>query len=267
MGAEPAAIMEIERICQRFGGVVALDDISFSVYTGQITALIGPNGAGKTTLLNIIAGTLSPTAGQVLYRGQRLGVYPPHERVRLGIARTFQQALVFPNMTVLENVMVGCHIHGRSELWHAALRLPRTLREEEDLTLDALRFLNLVGLGSKADQEAASLPFGQQRLLAIARALATVPSVLLLDEPAAGLNRMEKNDLAELIQRIHETPPNPQGGRLTTILVEHDMDLVMRLADWVVVLDHGKRLAQGHAEEVRRNRAVIEAYLGVEEES
>jgi branched-chain amino acid transport system ATP-binding protein len=168
-------------------------------------------------------------------------------------------------MTVLENVMVGCHIRGRGELWHAALRLPRVRREEEDLTLDALRFLNLVGLGSKADQDAAALPFGQQRLLAIARALATSPSILLLDEPAAGLNRLEKNDLAELIQRIHETSADPLGLRPTTILVEHDMELVMRLADWVVVLDHGKRLAQGRAEEVRRNPAVIEAYLGVEE--
>ena len=257
--------MEVERVRQQFGGVIALDDVSFSVCTGQVLAIIGPNGAGKTTLLNIIAGTLEPTAGQVLFRGQRLSGRPPYARVRLGIARTFQQALIFQNMTVLENVMVGCHVRGRGELWHAALRLPRVRREEEDLTLDALRFLNLVGLGSKSDQDAAALPFGQQRLLAIARALATSPSILLLDEPAAGLNRLEKNDLAELIQRIHETSADPLGLRPTTILVEHDMELVMRLADWVVVLDHGKRLAQGRAEEVRRNPAVIEAYLGVEE--
>jgi len=258
MDAEPLIIMEIEGVSKTFGGVVALDEVSFPVRDGEILALIGPNGAGKTTLLNIIAGTLAPSSGQVRFRGKRLSGRPTCERVRMGIARTFQQALIFGNMTVLENVMVGCHIRGQSELLDAALRWPRVRREEEDLYLDALRFLNLVGLGARADQRAGTLPFGQQRLLAIARALATDPTLLLLDEPAAGLNRLEKNDLADLIRRI-------QQMRITTILVEHDMELVMRLADMVVVLDHGKRLAQGTPQEVRRNKAVIAAYLGAEE--
>jgi ABC-type branched-subunit amino acid transport system ATPase component len=257
--AELRPIVEIERLSRSFGGVKALDDVSFTVYAGQILALIGPNGAGKTTMLNIIAGTLAPTAGQALFRGKRLAGRAAHERVRLGMARTFQQALIFQTMSVLENALVGCHARGHSGLLDAAFALPRARREEEDLTLEALRVLNLVGLGAKAQQEAAGLPFGQQRLLAIARALATSPEVLLLDEPAAGLNRLEKNDLAELVQRI-------RALGMTVILVEHDMDLVMRLADWVVVLDHGKRLAQGRPEEVRRDAAVVEAYLGVAEE-
>ena len=257
MSDERSAIMEIDRVRKEFGGLVALDDVSFRVPEGEILALIGPNGAGKTTLLHIIAGTMPATKGQVRFRGKRLEGRPAHERVRLGIARTFQQALVFNTMTVLENVMVGCHLRGQCELPEAILRLPRARREEEDMHLDALRFLNLVGLGMKADQEAGSLPFGQQRLLAIARALAVDPTIILLDEPAAGLNRLEKNDLADLIRRI-------QQMGITTILVEHDMELVMLLADWVVVLDHGRRLAQGTPEDVRRDKSVITAYLGDE---
>ncbi|MGQ9680967.1 MAG: ABC transporter ATP-binding protein [Anaerolineae bacterium] len=259
MDAEPKAILEIDRIGREFGGLVALDDVSCRVHEGQILALIGPNGAGKTTLLNIVAGALQPTRGHVLFRGRRLQREAPQERVRLGIARTFQQAHTFANMTVLENVLVGCHLRGRCGLAEAALRLPRAAREEEDLYLDAMRFLNLVGLGSHAHQEAGVLPFGQQRLLAIARAMATGPALLLLDEPAAGLNRLEKNDLAELIQRIR------QAG-ITILLVEHDMELVMRLAEWVVVLDHGRRIAQGTPAQVRRDPAVIAAYLGEEED-
>lgn len=259
MDLQSPIIMEIDRISKRFGGLVALDDVSFPVYEGHIQALIGPNGAGKTTLLNIIAGTMPPNSGQVRFRSKRLNMRSPHERVRLGIGRTFQQALIFGHMTVLENVMVGCHITGQCELVEAALRLPQARYEEEDIYLDALRYLNLVGLGAKADMEASNLPFGQQRLLAIARALAASPTVLLLDEPGAGLNRLEKNDLADLIRRI-------QQMGTTIILVEHDMELVMRLADWVVVLNHGKCLAQGTPDQIRRDEAVIAAYLGREDE-
>jgi ABC-type branched-subunit amino acid transport system ATPase component len=258
MEPEQLTIMEVDGVRKAFGGLVALDDVSFRVPEGQILALIGPNGAGKTTLLNIIAGTIEATSGHVRFRGKRLDGRPAHERVRLGIARTFQQAFVFAHMTVLENVMVGCHLRGQGELMDAVLRLPRVRREEEDIHLDALRFLNLVGLGSRANEVAGTLPFGQQRLLAIARALAIDPTVILLDEPAAGLNRLERNDLAELIRRI-------QQMGVTTILVEHDMELVMLLADRVVVLDHGRRIAEGTPEEVRRDKSVVAAYLGKEE--
>ena len=255
MDPESRVIMEIDRVRKEFGGVVALDDVSFRVEEGQILALIGPNGAGKTTLLNIIAGTVTPTHGHVRFGGKGLNGRPAYERVRLGIARTFQQAFIFGEMTVLENVMVGCHLRGQCELREAALRLARARREEEDIYLDALRFLNLVGLGTKADDLAGSLPFGQQRLLAIARALASDPTMILLDEPGAGLNRLKKNDLVGLIQRIRHMG-------LTLILVEHDMELVMQVADWVVVLDYGRRLAQGGPDEVRRNNAVVNKFLG-----
>jgi branched-chain amino acid transport system ATP-binding protein len=258
MDMDSSPLLEIDRITKRFGGVVALDDVSFRVREGQILALIGPNGAGKTTLLNVIAGQIGPTRGQVRFQGKRLGGRPAHERVRLGIARTFQQALIFEDMTVLENVMAGCHLRGRAGVVDAALRLPRSRREEEDIYLDAYHFVNLVGLGTKAAQRAGDLPFGQQRLLAIARALASDPTLLLLDEPSAGLNRLEKEDLIGLIERIRRMG-------LTIILVEHDMQLVMRLADWIVVLDHGQRLAQGEREDIQRDRAVITAYLGTEE--
>ena len=258
MSTEAEIILEVDRVSKAFGGVVALDSVSLRVRERQILALIGPNGAGKTTLLNIIAGTLPPSGGQVRFCGKRLDGRPPFERVKMGIGRTFQQAHILSGMSVLENVMVGCHLGGQASLLDAALRLPRMRREEEDIYLDAVRYLNLVGLGSKADDDASSLPFGQQRLLAIARSLAAQPSVLLLDEPAAGLNRLEKNDLADLIGRIQEMG-------ITILLVEHDMELVMRLAEWVVVLDHGRRLAQGTAEQVRRDEGVIAAYLGSEE--
>jgi len=258
MDAQSSFILEVDHVSKRFGGVQALDSASFRVQESQLLALIGPNGAGKTTLLNIIAGTLSPTAGQVRFRGKRLNGRPPHERVRMGIGRTFQQANIFDGMSVLENVMVGCHLRGQCDLMDAAVRTPRARREEEDVYLDAVRFLNLVGLGSKAVEDAGSMPFGQQRLLAIARALAAGPSILLMDEPGAGLNRLEKTDLIDLIRRI-------QQMGITTILVEHDMELVMQLAEWVVVLDHGRRLAQGTPAEVRRNKDVISAYLGTED--
>ena len=250
-------LIEVLHVSQVFGGLVALDDVSCKVYENQILALIGPNGAGKTTLLNIIAGSIKPTAGQVLFRGKALMGRPPQERVRLGIVRTFQQALLFDGMTVLENVMVGAHLRGRCEMLAAALRTPSVRREEEDFYLDAMRYLNLVSLGAKADASAADLPFGQQRLLAIARVLAAEPKIVLLDEPAAGLNRLEKDALADLIERIR------QMGT-TVLLVEHDVGLVMRLAEWVVVLDQGRRLAQGTPEQVRRNQEVVAAYLGSE---
>ena len=251
------AILQVENLTKSFGGVLALDGVSFEAAEHRITTLIGPNGAGKTTLFNIVAGGYPATRGRVRLAGQLLDGIQAHERVRLGIARTFQNVLLFDGMSVIENVMVGRHLRSRAGIPAVALRLPWARREEESIFLEAMKYLNLVGLGLAAWQPASSLPFGQQRLVAIARALATEPRLLLLDEPAAGLNTMEKRDLVALILRI-------QATGITVLLVEHDISLVMQLAEWVVVLDHGHKLAEGTAEQVRRDVRVIAAYLGQE---
>ena len=250
-------VLQIEHLTKAFGGVVALDDVSVDVAAHRITALIGPNGAGKTTLFNVVAGTYPPTQGVVTLAGRRLNGVPAHERVRLGIGRTFQNALLFDNMTVIENVMVGRHLRSHTGMLASALRLPSMRREEERITLEATKYLNLVGLGMHAGDMAGNLPFGQQRLVAIARSLATEPRLLLMDEPAAGLNTLEKTGLAELILRIREMG-------ITVLLVEHDMTLVMQLAERVIVLDHGRKIAEGTAEEVLKDRKVLAAYLGQE---
>lgn len=250
-------MLAVEGLTKVFGGVVALDDVSFEVAEHSITALVGPNGAGKTTLFNIVAGAYPPTAGRVRLAGRPLNGLPAHARVALGIGRTFQNALLFDNMTVLENVMVGRHARSRQGLLAAALRLSAMRQEEERIFLAAMRCLNLVGLGMHAHVRAGSLPFGQQRLAAIARALAGEPKLLLMDEPAAGLNTLERQSLADLIRTIQEMG-------ITVLLVEHDMTLVMQLAERVVVLDHGRKLAEGTAAEIRKNRQVIAAYLGAE---
>jgi branched-chain amino acid transport system ATP-binding protein len=248
-------MLAVEGVTKAFEGVLALDEVSLEVAAHSITALVGPNGAGKTTLFNIVAGSYPPTRGTVRLEGRVLDGVPAHERVRLGIGRTFQNALLFDHMTVLENVMVGRHVHGRAGMVAAALRLPRMRAEEERLYLDGMKYLNLVGLGQRAQTLAGSLPFGQQRLVAIARALATEPRLLLMDEPAAGLNALEKLDLADLIRRIQEMG-------ITVLLIEHDVPLVMRLAERIIVLDHGRKLAEGTPEQVRRDRKVLAAYLG-----
>ena len=250
-------MLRIERLSKAFGGVTALDDVSFEVAEHSITALVGPNGAGKTTLFNLVAGSYQPTAGDIRLGGRPLNGTPAHQRVRLGIGRTFQNALLFDHMTVIENVMVGRHPRSQAGVLASAFRLPAMRYEEEHIFLEAMRWLNLVGLGLRAQELARNLPFGQQRLAAIARALATEPRLLLMDEPAAGLNALEKADLVDLIRRIQELG-------ITVLLVEHDMTLVIQLAEWVVVLDHGRKIAEGVWEQVRTNRQVITAYLGEE---
>ena len=251
-------ILETKVLGKVFGGLTALDKVNLAVEAGKIISVIGPNGAGKTTLFNLIAGVYAPSSGEIYFQGKPLGNAPPHRRAALGVARTFQGVLLFDNMTTMENVMSGQHPRSRYGFLEAALRLPKAHREEETISLKAMRYLNLVGLGMHAQQNALSLPLGQQKILAIARALATEPKLLLLDEPGAGLNALEKQGLGELIRRIRDMG-------ISVILVEHDMDLVMGIAEWVIVLDSGQKIAEGTASQIQKDRRVIAAYLGEEE--
>jgi len=253
------SILETNSLSKAFGGLVALDKVDLAIEAGTITAIIGPNGAGKTTLFNLIAGVYAASDGEILFQGTPLKDTPPHKRAALGIARTFQNVLLFGNMTVLENIMTGQHPRSRYGFLGAALRLPRAHREEETIALNAMKYLNMVGLGIQAQQNALSLPLGQQKLLAIARALATEPKLMLLDEPGAGLNTLEKRELSDLIRRIRELG-------ISILLVEHDMPLVMGLAEWVVVLDSGQKIAEGTADQIQKDKRVISAYLGEEVE-
>ncbi len=250
-------ILEVEQLTKAFGGLVALNNLDLKIKTGKITAIIGPNGAGKTTLFNVITGFYAPTRGRVLFQGSSLNNTTPVERVKLGIARTFQQVLLFREMTVLENIMSARHLRTGSGFLSCGLRLPRALQEEEEVLLDGDRFLNLVEQGRQAHQLAGEIPLGQQKLVAIGRALATDPKLLLLDEPGAGLNTMEKRGLSDLIKRIRDMD-------ISVVLVEHDMELIMGAADWVIVLDYGEKIAEGTPGEVQRNKRVISAYLGEE---
>jgi branched-chain amino acid transport system ATP-binding protein len=253
------SILETRGMSKAFGGLVAVDKVDLAIEAGKITAIIGPNGAGKTTLFNLIAGVYSVSEGEILFQGTPLNNAPPYKRAQLGIVRTFQHVLLFGNMTVLENIMTGQHPRSRYGFLAAALRLPRAHREEETILLNSMKYLNMVGLGTHAEQSAVSLPLGQQKLLSIARALATEPRLILLDEPGAGLNTLEKRELSDLVRRIREMG-------ISVILVEHDMPLVMGLAEWVVVLDSGQKIAEGTAAQIQKDKRVISAYLGEDEE-
>jgi len=252
-----APLLEIQGLRKEFGGLVAVAGVDFTVMAGQIKALIGPNGAGKTTIFNMISGVLAPSAGRVLFEGKPLPVARPHAVAGRGIARTFQLVRLFGDMTVLENVLVGCHRRGRAGWLSCALRSRAMRREERRLRQRAWDVLGLVGLEARAGLPAAAVPYGEQRLVEVARALAMGPRLLLLDEPGAGLNAAEKERLAALIERI-------RAAGTTVLLVDHHMDLVMDLSDEVLVLSYGQKLAEGPPAAVRRNPEVIAAYLGEE---
>ena len=252
--------LEARALRKVFGGLVAVNDISFVVREGGVKALIGPNGAGKTTVFNLLSGLYPATGGTFLVGGRRADGHPPHLIARMGLARTFQNVRLFGNMSVVENVMVGWHRRGRAGFLSAVLRLPQARSEDRAARAACLEHLALVGLDRRADDDALSLPFGQQRLLEIARALAGRPRLLLLDEPAAGLSTREKADLARLVRRIGE-------GGVTVLLVDHDMELVMDLSDEVLVLDHGEKIAEGPPRQIQKDERVIAAYLGEEPET
>lgn len=251
-------ILELQEVTKAFGGLLAVDHVSSRVLPGQIKAIIGPNGAGKTTLYNLITGIYEVTTGEIKFKGQSLLGKKPSEIAALGITRTFQNIKLFETMTVLEHVMVGQHARTKTGFLAAALRLPAARREEKIITARAMDLLDLVGLAHRADDNATDLPFGLQRRLEIARALAVNPSVILLDEPAAGLNHTEGLELIQLIRTIRD-----QG--ITVLLVEHDMDLVMDLVDEVLVLEYGRTIADDVPAVVQKDEQVIAAYLGQDE--
>jgi branched-chain amino acid transport system ATP-binding protein len=248
-------ILIIDSLCKAFGGVQAQNNISFSVSENTINALIGPNGAGKTTLFNLITGMYLPDSGRILFEGREIQGSPPHRIVSAGIARTFQNVELFESMTVIENVLVGRHVRTRTGMWGAMLRLPGAQREERESHAKAMELLKFVGLQHLAEHPSRDLPFGWQRMVEIARALAAQPRLLLLDEPAAGLNAVETAQLADLLHKI-----NDQG--ITLLLVEHDMSLTMTVSDHIIVLDQGAKLAEGTPEAIQQDQAVMAAYLG-----
>ena len=248
-------MLELKGITQVFGGVTALNNVSFSVNANEITGVIGPNGAGKTTLFNIVTGIYQQTSGQVIFEGKDISGIPVERLAALGMVRTFQNIELFGKMTVLENVMVGLHSRSYSGLFACSLKMPWAVKEERRIRDEALEWLRFVGIEELEEVLAGNLPFGKGRLLEIARAMACRPRMILMDEPAAGLNSKETLGLAQLIGKISKMG-------VTVMLVEHDMELVMDICDRIIVLNLGEKLAQGTPREIQDNHEVIAAYLG-----
>ncbi len=259
----PNKLLEVRGLTMDFGGLRAMDSVSLDIYAGEIVALIGPNGAGKTTFFNCVTGIYKPTAGDVMLhppggKSRRINGMKPNSITTLGMARTFQNIRLFPAMTVLENVMIGRHCRTATTIVDAILGSPRSIREERETVDKSYQLLERVGLAKEADEFARNLSYGAQRRLEIARAMATDPFLLLLDEPAAGMNPQETHDLDELILRIRAE------DKLAILLIEHDMKLVMSISDRIYVVEYGKEIAQGTPREIKENPRVIEAYLGEE---
>jgi branched-chain amino acid transport system ATP-binding protein len=261
---EADVLVRARGVTKRFGGLLAVNNVDFDIPRGSIVSLIGPNGAGKTTFFNMITGFYAPSGGEIIFdgktlartKGKKVTSLPPHRVTALGIGRTFQNIRLFSTMSVLDNVLVGLHVHLKSHWWDAVLRTPSQLREEYEARERARELLDLVGLREREDTWARNLPYGDQRRLEIARALGTNPKLLLLDEPTAGMNNAETRSLTDFIRRLRS------DLGLTVLLIEHDMRVVMGISDRVTVLDYGEVIAEGSPGEVRRNSRVIEAYLG-----
>jgi branched-chain amino acid transport system ATP-binding protein len=249
------SLLEVQALSKRFGGLQAVGNVGFSVPVGAIKALIGPNGAGKTTLFNLVSGVLKPDSGTITFQGAEIQGRQPYQVARAGIARTFQHIRLFPKMSTLENIMIGRHVHSRAGFVSGMLSLPWTRREERAIRDRALAIMDFLGIAELAGSDATSLAYGQQRIVELGRALACEPKLLLLDEPAAGLNMRETAEMAKLIERIRATG-------VTILLVEHDMALVMNISDEIVVLSYGEKIADDKPLAIQKNPEVIRVYLG-----
>ncbi len=250
-------LLSLQGVSKRFGGLQAVNDVSFSVDAGSIKALIGPNGAGKTTLFNLISGVMQPDSGTIVFNGAAVQGLMPHQVASKGMARTFQHIRLFPKMTVLENIMIGRHVHSKAGFVAGMLSLPYTWNEEKHIREKSIGVLDFLGIADHSSTQATSLAYGQQRVVELGRALACEPKLLLLDEPAAGLNMRETAEMGRLITRIRDTG-------ITVLIVEHDMSLVMNISDGIIVLSYGEKIADDVPLAIQKNAEVIRVYLGEE---